>query len=411
MLAQLAVGRTLGGGTLVVTHPLAAVVRAFCRSLTMALNGKMGGAAGTCFLLVGKRGTGKTSLLAALSGKGGALARAVGGGRVATLRLSMAHYHRSHPVRHLEVWLDFETPPLSEEEEEEDPEHTEAALRAANAKLTAENKVLVLLLDDYHGAYVEEHGNCGAWRSLMRAIPSLAYGEKRRIFAIVSGMSAWLCAFALGKVPVADVSRNFPGYTHASQRMSLNSQEYVCTYLDNFSLADCKRILNVLDVAAERLEEVYCYTGGVPRLMEDYIRHSSSRFYTRSVLAAVGKRTLLRTMAAMLDEDLRRTGTVCPTSERLMMHKLAVHDVKMRMEREGRPLRPMEMNSAAHDMLICFHDSDQHVTFAVPILAAYVVHLVRAASSSRHPPHLQLPGLAASEGGAPVLKWEASERV
>ena len=117
MLAQLAVGRTLGGGTLVVTHPLAAVVRAFCRSLTMALNGKMGGAAGTCFLLVGKRGTGKTSLLAALSGKGGALARAVGGGRVATLRLSMAHYHRSHPVRHLEVWLDFETPPLSAEEE------------------------------------------------------------------------------------------------------------------------------------------------------------------------------------------------------------------------------------------------------------------------------------------------------
>ena len=380
MLRQLAEAKTLRGGKLVVTPTLSGVVRGFCRSLTSALNGTMGSNAGTCFLLVGKKGTGKSSLLAALSGENGAMAKAVGGGRVVTLNLDMDDDPLPHPVRRLELKLDFQTPALSEEDKEDDPKAVKAALLAANAKLTTEDKALVLLLDEYQAVYKEEHGVCGAWRDVLRAIPNLKYNQKCRIFAIVSGSSAWLRALAYGKVSVASVaSEDFPGYTPASRHMNLNYQKYACTYLDNFTLADCKTVLTVWGMA-DRLEEVYFHTGGVPRLMETYVENHGDYPYTKARLAApTAAGVLLRTMATMLDKHLRHTRTATPTPERLM-HKLGFQDVKELMEKDGSSLTLAQVYSAADNGQVCFSDGELYVTFTTPILAAYMIEVVRTAS-------------------------------
>ena len=404
MLRQLAEAKTLRGGKLVVTPTLSGVVSGFCQSLTSALNDEMIDNAGTCFLLVGKKGTGKSSLLAALGGKEGAMAQAVGGRRVITLNLDMDNRRLPHPVRRLELKLDFQTPALSEEEKEDDPEAVRAALLAANAKLTTENKALVLLLDEYQAVYREEHGICGAWRDLMHAIPNLKYNQERRIFAIVSGSSAWLRALAFCHAEIGTVPKKFAGYTTSSAHQSLNHQKYACTYLDNFTLADCKTVLTVWGMA-DRLEEVYFHTGGVPRLMEHYVKSHEDYPYTKAKLAApTAAGVLLRTMATMLDEHLQQTRTATLTSE-CLMHKLAFFDVLERMENDGSSLTLAQEYSAADNGQVCFSDGELYVTFTAPILAAYMIQVVRTPSLPWLTPHLRL-ALAFPYG---VLGIEAEE--
>jgi hypothetical protein len=357
----------------------------------MALNEGINTNAGTCFLLVGKKGTGKSSLLAALAGEDGAFAQAVGGGRVVTIHLDMDECDRPPPVRLLQLTLGFTPPEPTSRQKRHDPEGIVVALRAANDKLAAEGKALVLLLDEYQGTYKEEGGNCGAWRKLMYAIPNIKYNQKRRIFAVVSGSSAWLRALAFGKAEIGTVPKMFAGYTPITAGMNLNSQKYACTYLDNFSVADCRTILQAWG-KADLLEEVYFHTGGVLRLMETYIGGHEDYPYTKAKLVGLTtEEAMLVTMAELLDQRLKETTRPAPTAENLMQ-KISVSELRRALKSKHLELPTSQVYQAADEGSIRFHDNDMtpSITFTAPVLAAYMVQLVRKVDLSWLTPHLRL---------------------
>ena len=392
MLEHLARAKTTSGDQLVVTKTLANVVQSICRSMTAALNGMMGGNAGTCFLLVGKKGTGKSSLLAALAGEDGAFAQAVGGGRVVTIHLDMDKRRMSHPVQELTEEVGFTLPEPTSRQKRHDPEGIEAALRVANDKLAAQGKALVLLVDEYQGAYKEEGGVLGAWRDLMYAIPNIKYNQKRRIFAVVSGSSAWLRALAFGKAEIGTVPKMFAGYTPITAGMNLNSQKYACTYLDNFSVADCRTILQAWG-KADLLEEVYFHTGGVPRLMENYIGGHEDYPYTKAKLVhpTTTNDMLLITMAEILDQRLKEAHKPTPLAEE-WMSPIMGNDLLQRLSPEKREATVALLYQSADEGSIRVYD-ERHiisVSFTAPVLAAYMVQLVRKVDLAWLTPHLRL---------------------
>jgi hypothetical protein len=362
VLQRLRHATTVAGHPLLSTPPLEALARTVAATLVRALNGGLQSNRGTCFVVVGQKGTGKTSLLRARAGEEGALATALPD-RVHAVYVSMNEVCAgTNPLQLLRDALGL-APVASEAVGD--------VLRAANDKLWTDNKALVLLLDEYQAAYAEKGGNHDAWRRFVYNIPASSYPRPRRIFAVVGGSRAWLRALSFGKAKVQEAQEFFPGYTGEAQHMNLNSQRFICRSLDALSMEECHAVLKKWHMP-KRTDEFYFATGGVLGLMEMYLAGEAQTYQRAKLTATTRWDTLLQAMVQMLDQNLQqRSDSKVAATARELMQPLPVADLCLRC-----PTPAKDLYQASDEGYIRYDDDAGTVSFASPALAAYMVELL-----------------------------------
>lgn len=347
--------------------PTDAAMKVAVEVARQACNAAIGfvGNRGTCILLGGAKGTGKTSLLRALAC--GALQQALQGKvkiRALYLDLSVAgDDDHAATVFQLAAGL---TPDLVS---------VERAILLANERLGTKHTCLVVFLDEFQAIYtgMGDPDLLKSWHLAAYSIPNISYPQhqRRRIFVVASGSSPWLRGLAFGHFD-GRVRDKFPAYTLS--RMNLNSQRYTYSALGTVSEAELGVHLESCAKASGRpltyyeadVKYIYFMTGGNIGATEDILSRKAALAYH---LIKHRQQPISMAMAGALERSMQEKSVRDPTSE-VLMDWLPVAD----LGDLGKDLKGLYQ--AADSGTLIYDDVRARVRFPSPVLAAVALSWV-----------------------------------
>ena len=375
------------------------------RALRAARRGLMGNR-GHCELLLGPKGGGTSSFLKTVSkalrrlrlcdepedgadniadnGHGGG-ATAAPGRRVMTACIDLGLAMSSSPLDVLAEAAGIA--PLPEKYRfdgvaavrKAENDRLEAGLQFIAQALHAAGSALVLLLDEFHTVYTSTAAHNHLWRSAMYLLPNTLYVENRmRMFAVLSGGSAWLRRLAFGKAPLGQ--EHFP--LDEASRLNLNSQRYhVYQFACLAGMDELRTFLRSHGTPGahrsnDDVDDVFFASGGNMGLVTLY-RQTGDPLQLYSHMAerfATCEKVLRQLHAARERVQQERGGA--PASQWPAFTPVA----------SMAGVADSELYAAADHGAILFDDEAGSVCFMTPALAAYA-----AGEANKNPARLSLP--------------------